>query len=90
MEILYWGIGALVAMISARIIWEHKTEFCVAVGMPPAIVSGGGLIVYAMGRMNAVSNYAIGLLVSTIIIFGFAMLQHWAKKQSKNDQKRES
>lgn len=84
----YWAIGALVAMVSARVIWMHKTELFVAVGMPPALVSGVGLIVYVIGGMNAISSYAIGLLVSAIIIFGFAMLQRWAKKQSEGNQER--
>ena len=40
MDIVCWSIGALVAIVSARVMWGQKTELFVAVGMPPALVSG--------------------------------------------------
>ena len=49
---------------------EPQTELFVAVGMPPALVSGGGLIVCAVGGLSAASNYAIGLFTSAIILIG--------------------
>lgn len=84
----YWAIGALVALVSARVIYRHMSECFVAVGMPVVIMYGVGLVVCAMGALDAVSSYTIGLLVSAIIIFGFAMLQRWAKKQSEGNRER--
>lgn len=84
-EIVCWLIGALVAMISAHVIWKHRSEFFAAVGMPLAMGFGAGFITYAIGGLNCVCWYIFGSLISTILICEFAMLQRWAKKQSENN-----